>query len=431
MFFYNWREMVLWTSIFAIAIAIIAVGVRDGGDSHVLRLAIGPKDSFQDQLGQDIKALIERRTPYRVSLIHSRDSQSAQQLLLDKKADLAVLAPAALHGSQQTVTVAPLASVHAHLMIETKSTNTSLFQVGVDEIGLGEPGSDSVALGLSLLEALGLANTQGLRLNDDTPMGHQTMLLTTDHVAAPQWNTLLQDARYRMLSLREAAAIVSRHPLWAHATVPAYVHAFPGQQLPETDISTVATPAVMALLKDAPAVLATELSGVMNSPEGHALSVRYGAEATRSVWNLLPKHNALGGDALPVREQLQQELAWWIQHKTMAMLIILGVVLLGIQTRVISNSRRDVAVKNVTEQVEKLLDQLIHMEQRARTDNDLRALYQLQEEVNHIKLQGCKLMIGSPLTRDPLMGNFQLQCQLVMTVIEKRLSGRPPLAAVA
>lgn len=431
MFFYNWREMVAWVAIFGVAMAIIVTGVRNTGDSGILRVAIGPKDSFQHQAGEALKKLLERRTPYQITLIHTEDSLAAHQALLDKKADLALLAPVALPTGQQWVAVAPLASLFTHVLVDSKSKNNTLYQFKSDEISTGNAGSDSFSLGLSLLETLELIPAQEMRLEDAAADSASPALLMTDHFSANTWKPLLQDGRYQLLPLREAAALSMRQPLWVSATIPAYIHAFNARQLPELAINTVATPLLIVSLDDTPATLITEISSVMQSNEGIALASRFDATATTQAWQLLPKHAAIGGDAIPVREQLREELAWWLQHKTLVLLLLAGVGLLVLQTRNLGKSREKAQEEAIKEQIEKMLDQLLAMEQRARTDHDLRSLYQLVEEVNHLKLQGSKLMLGTSLMHDALMTNFQLLCQHVSSLLEKRLQGKPALAAVA
>lgn len=431
MFFYNWREMAAWVAIFVVALAIIIIGMQSGGEGTTLRLAVGPKESFQHQAGEALKSMIERRTPYQVVLVEGEDSQAVQHLLLDRKADLALLAPAALGGSQQWVGLAPVASLYAHVLVSAKSSVASLYEVKADEISLGNADSDARALGLSILQGLDLAPKQEMSLGGDLAPTIGDVNVVTDHFSASQWKDLLAPSRYRLLPLREVSALHVKDPRWVLATIPAYVHSFSSGQLPVNDINTAATPLVLATLPDASSVVVAEIASVMASAEGKALQARYHQLATESAWQLLPKHAAVGGDAVPVRELLREELAWWVQHKTLVLLILLGLALVIMQTRNLGKSR-SLALKNrVAEDIESMLAQLLSIEQRARTDNDLRALYQLLDEVNQLKLRGSKQMLGTPLIHDPLLMCFHQQCNHVMSVLERRLQGKPNLAAVA
>lgn len=431
MFFYNWREMAAWVAIFGVAIAIVLVGAQSGGDSGVLRLAVGPKDSFQQEAGEALKRLLERRTAYQVTLVHSEDSLGAQQLLLDRKADVALLAPAAVPEGQQWVAVAPVASLFAHVLVDAKLKNQSLYEFKPEQISVGDAGSDSAALGLSILQAMELAPAASMTLDDSTRPANGAAMLITDHFSGPGWKALLADERYRLLTLREAAAVNVKAPLWVSATLPAYVYSYATRQLPDTPVGTLATPLVMATLFDAPPTLITELSVVMNSAEGQALAARFHQAASANAWQLLPKHAAVGGEALPVRELLREELAWWLQHKALVLLIVAAVLLVILQTRNLRTSRVLLREKVITQQIETMLQQLLSMEQRARTDNDLRSLYQLVDEVNHMKSQGSKLILGSSLIHDSLLTNFHQQCNHVGAMLEKRLRGKPAMAAVA
>lgn len=431
MFFYNWREMAAWVAIFVVALAIIIIGVQSGGEGTTLRLAVGPKAGFQYQAGDALKRMIERRTPYQVVLVEGEDSQAVQHLLLDRKADFALLAPAALAGTQQWVGVAPVASLFAHLLVAPKSSISSVYEVKPGEISLGDTEFDSHALGLSILQGLDLAPKQEMSLSDDLRPKTNDVNLVTDHFSAPQWKELFTGSRYRLMPLRETSALHVKDPLWVLATIPAYVHSFSGNQLPGNDINTAATPLVLATLPDSSPVIITEVATVMASAEGQALQARYHQLATESAWQLLPKHAAVGGDAVPVRELLREELAWWVQHKTLMLLILLGLALVIIQTRNLRQSRSLAQKNRVAEEIESMLAQLLTIEQRVRTDNDLRAIYQLLDDVNQLKVRGSKLMLGTALIHDPLLMSFHQQCNHVMGVLERRLQGKPNLAAVA
>lgn len=431
MFFYNWREMAAWIAIFVVALTIIIIGMQSGGQGTTLRLAVGPKESFQHQAGEALKRMIERRTPYQVVLVEGDDSQAVQHLLLDRKADLALLAPAALAGSQQWVGVAPVASLYAHLLVAAKSSVASVYEAKPAEISLGDAASDTQALGLSILQGLDLAPKQEMSLGDDLSPTTGDINIVTDHLSASQWKTLLAASRYHLLPLREASALHVKDPMWELATIPAYVHSFSDGQLPTNDVNTAATPLVLVTLPDTSSVMVAEIASVMASAEGKALQARYHQFATENAWQLVPKHAAVGGDALPVRELLREELAWWVQHKTLVLLILLGLALVIMQTRNLGKSRSLAQKNRVSEEIESMLAQLLSIEQRARTDNDLRALYQLLDEVNQLKLRGSKQMLGTALMHDPLLMCFHQQCNHVMSVLERRLQGKPNLAAVA
>lgn len=431
MFFYNWREMAAWIAIFVVALAIIVIGVQSGGQGTTLRIAVGPKAGLQHHIGEDLKRLIERRTPYQVVLVEGEDSQAIQHLLLDRKADVALLAPAALAGSQQWVGVAPIASLFAHVVVDKKNVAGSLYDVKAGEISLGEPESDTYALGLSILQGLELAPKQDMSLSNDLRPSRGNVNIITDHFSASQWQGLLADARYKLLPLREAAALHVKDPLWVIASIPAYVHSFAGTQLPADEVTTAATPLVLTTLSDAAPTLIAELSTVIASAEGQALRSRFHQPATESAWQLLPKHAAVGGDALPVRELLREELAWWVQHKFMVLLILLGVGLVILQTRNLRQSGVLARETKVSKEIEGMMGQLLTIEQRARTDHDLRALYQLLDDVNQLKLRGSKLILGTALMHDPLLMSFHQQCNHVMSVLERRLQTKPNLAAAA
>ena len=70
--------------------------VAGGGHDGVLRLASGPEGSFQHRVATDLKALLERRLPYKVVLAPAANSPEQVQLLLNGKADIGLVAPASL-----------------------------------------------------------------------------------------------------------------------------------------------------------------------------------------------------------------------------------------------------------------------------------------------------------------------------------------------
>lgn len=430
MYFYNWREMIAWIAIFAIGLAVILVGIQSSGGQSVLRLAAGPQDSFQHQAGLELKRLIERSTPYQVVLAHHDDSMAGQRLLLEGKVDAALLAPAALSGGIKAVAAAPVGSLYAHLLLDRKSKATSLYQLQPEEIGMGGAGTDQPALGRSILRALGVEAPNAL-LAEGEGKAPGNAHLVVDHFLDSSWPQLLSGDRYRLATLREATAVSLNDPLWVPATIPAFIHSKPEYQLPAEPTATLATPLVLAVLPETHADLVADLVALLNGPEGRALMERFHQPATEQAWQLLAKHAAAGGEALPVRELLRQELAWWLEHKLLVALILAGLALILWQTRNLRKSRRLAQVEALRRDVEGMLSQLLTYEQRARTEVDLRGLHQLLDEVNHLKIRGSKLMLGTELARDPILVVFHQQCNHLCQLLEARLQGKSSLAAAA
>lgn len=432
MLFYNWREMVAWVAIFVVALAIILVGVENGGDTGTLRLAVGSKDSIQLQAGEALKRLIERRTSLQVALVQGEDSSSLQRLLLDRKADVALIAPAALSDGQQWVGIAPVGSLFAHVLVDSKLTASSIFDLKGAVINVGSQSGDSYSLGLSILQDLGLASRKEMSMKDDPRANTGVANIITDHFASPLWSPLLENGRYRLMGLREAAAVAARDPLWVPAKIPAFVYSSAAGQWPATELGTIATPLVMAGLPDASKSLMAELASALNSSEGRALRERFNQSATEVAWQWLPKHSAVGGDALPIKELLRDEIAWWVEHKLLVGLVLLGGLLVAWQSRNVKISRALTQSRQVTDEIETMMSQLLGIESRVRAETDLRVLYQFLDDVEQMKMRGSKRILSSAmLVQDPLLFTFQQQCNHVTGILEKRLHGKPVLASVA
>lgn len=424
MFVYNWREMAAWVAIFMVALAIVIVGVKNSGEEGTLRLAIGPQASFSERVAVDLKNLLERRSNYKVTLVNTDNSLAAQRLLLDQKADMALLAPAALPDAQPWVAVAPLASLYAHLMVDAKAANTTLYSFKAGEIGMGESGSDAFALGQSILDALAIAPKRELTLNDSQIAAKGPATLITDHFSSPQWSDWMANGQYKILPLREAAAVTVKQPLWVSASIPAFVYSSPAAQMPTEQTATAATPLLLAAMPDLSAEMVATVAAILNSNEGSALTKQFNQSATDEVWQRLSKHAAIGGDELPLREVFRQELAWWMQHKTLVLLVLLAVVLVAYQTLNLRRSRAQAQQHIVTQEIASLLAQLLTLEQRARAEQDLRSLNQVFDDVNNLKLRGSKMILGSELVHDPLFNAFHVQCNHVAELVEKRLHGK-------
>lgn len=431
MFVYNWREMAAWIAIFSVALAIVIVGVKNSGEEGTLRIAIGPKDSFSEQAAVNVKQLLERRSGYKVTLINGDNSIAGQRLLLDKKADLALVAPAALPEGQPWVAVAPVASLYAHLLVDAKAANNSLYSFKAGEIGMSETNSDVYNLGQSILDALAIAPKRELTLSDNQPVVKGPASLITDHFSSPRWSELLANGSYKILPLREVSAVTVKQPLWVSATIPAYVYSNPAAQIPTEQITTAATPLLLAALPDLSPETVASVVAILNSSEGRALTSQYNESATDEVWQRLPKHAAIGGDALPVAEVFRQEVAWWMQHKTLVILVLLAVSLVIYQTLNLRRSRAAAQQQYVTQEIASLLAQLLSLEQRARAEQDLRSLNQLFDDVNNLKLRGSKMILGSELVHDPLFNAFHVQCNHVAELVEKRLHGKRNVVSAA
>ncbi|CBL44807.1 Hypothetical protein HDN1F_12240 [gamma proteobacterium HdN1] len=430
MFFYNWREMAAWIAIFVVALAMIVVGLQSS-NGGVVRIATGPKGSVSQQAGDALKLLLERRTPWKIALVPANGSLHAQRLLLEGKADLAFVAPAALGASQNWVGVAPIASLYSFLLVEPKADETALHSLNPSTIDLASGGADSAALGWSILETLGLVGHDQLRLDEQAPAKDAKARLITDFYTAPEWPALVQSERYRLAPLSEAAALSIHAPLWVSATIPAGAFSFGAHQMPPSAIVTVATPLILASLPDLAPSIAAEVAAVLHGHEGVALTARFQAQNSESAWQLIAKHAAIGGEDLPVRDLLRQEIAWWLQHKVLILLIIVAIVLVVVQVRNLRATRIALAERRAIEAVESMLNQILQIEQQARTENDLRQLRQWLDEVLQFKLQGSRQMLGNDLAHDPLLGTFHQQCNYTIALLDQRLKGKQNLVAVA
>lgn len=423
MFYYNWREMLVWITLFVIALTIIIMGFQSSDSSGTLRLAVGPKDSFQHRIGEDFKRLIERRTPYKVLLVHGENSLANQRELLDHKVDAALVAPVALPSFGPLLGVAPLASLYAHVLVGSNSKVDSLYAFKDGEIAASSPPASA------LLAAMDLGSRHLISFGDVKTEASAVARLMVDHFSANNGAAWLQDKR--LLPLREAVAVQQREPLWVPAVIPAWIYSDASQQSPAESVNTLATPLVLAVLPDVDMPLVAEVIGVLNSLEGRALAARYNQPDTEAAWQWLPKHPAAGGDSLLARDVLRQELAWWLQHKPMILLVLLGLGLVAWQSWNLHASRNRLRLKVIQEEVEGLMSQLLGFEQRVSSEHDLRSLYQLLDDVNLLKLRGSKLMLGTRLVHDPLLGTFHQQCNHVAGLIEKRLQGKAPLSVAA
>lgn len=402
------REWLIWTGLVLVALAIISVGLAGTGTSNTLRIAVGTETSMQVQLAEDLQRLIESETRYRVRLVETASAREAQEQLLDQKVELALLTPSALAGGQPYVTLGGIASQFA----QVTALANGQFALGPNSL-VAATGSDD-----SELMAGNLARGLSISLNADADASLSVGLLREDAVASQ----LSAGQTLRPIPGHRAFALAN--PLWQTAQLPAGVYLTGTGAAPEQELATLATPVMLASLPELADGVVVDLATALESGLGQVIRQRYQAEASAQVWPLLPQHRVLTAQARDWNQILREQWAWWLDHKLLLGLVVLGLLLLFAQGLVWRQLRQRQRRGLLERELGGLIDQLIAIDQQGRYETDLRVILQLEDDISHLKVRGTRLIVDQGYLNEPIVVVFYSQCEAVRSYLNSRLRAR-------
>lgn len=408
------REWLIWTALVVVALAIIFVGLAGTSSNNILRIAVGTETPMQVQLAEDLQRLIESETRHRVRLVETTSAREAQERLLDQKVELALLAPSALAGSRPYVTLGGIASQFA----QATAPGNDPFVLGPDSLVAAGGSDDSGLMAGSLARGLGI----GVDVGADTSL---LVGLLRDQAVADQLT-----AGRTLQPIPGHRAFALANPLWQPAQLPEGVYLTGTGAAPEQELATLATPVMLVSMPELADGVVAELATALESGLGQVIRQRYQAQASAQVWPLLPQHRVLSTQALDWNQVVREQWAWWLDHKLLLGLVILGLVLLIAQGLTWRNLRRRQRRGVLERELGGLIDQLVVIDQQGRRETDLRVILQLEDDISHLKVRGTRLIVDQRYLNEPVVMVFYSQCEAVRSYLNSRLRGQEQCAAV-
>lgn len=409
------REWLIWTGLVVVALAIIFVGLAGTGTSNTLRIAVGTETPMQVQLSEDLQRLIESETRYRVRLVETTSAREAQERLLDQKVELALLTPSALASSQPYVTLGGVASQFAQVTVPANGR----FALGPDSQVAARGFGDSELLVGSLARGLGISLEAGA--DASLLVGLLREDVVADQLAAGR--TLQPIPGHRAFALA--------NPLWQTAQLPVGVYLTGTGAAPEQELATLATPVILASLPELADEVVADLATALESGLGQVIRQRYQAQASAQVWPLLPHHRVLTIQARDWNQIVREQWAWWLDHKVLLGLVVLGLLLLIAQGLIWRNLRSRQRRSLLERELGGLIDQLVATDQQGRRETDLRMILQLEDDISHLKVRGTRLIIDQGYLNEPIVVVFYSQCEAVRSYLNSRLQARAQYDAAA
>lgn len=419
-------DLIIWVVMVLIAMAVTYVGSGANEPVRLIRLAAGASDTFAYRVAEDLKPLFERHGPYKVIFVEAANSGEAAGLLRENKADLAIMAPAAMADDGGWVAVAPLASLHVHLIAPRENGVTSLMKIPAEQLDTGSPGSDSAILAFDLRKQLGLVRRDALLIDNVQPGPSAKYTLRVEHPLEAGLAPLLNRKDRVLMPFRDAHALAARDGQWSVSRLPAGIHAYPENQQPDSEIQTLATPLVLAASTDIPATDALSVKDVMSSPAAKALVERLGGALTAKAWDALPKPTAFMDDQVSYERLLEQMLVWWIEHLQVIVIGLLFVILILLQLNWWTRRREHLREQSIRLEAEKAMQELLRIEQRVDIETAMADLVQLRMDLNECKSRLLKRLMGTALMGSPLMLGFLSQWSIVDTRLALTLNAYRP-----
>ncbi len=410
-------DLMTWLALALVALAVVYLGSGANEPAQVLRVAVGKTGTFSANAGDALRQVLERQGYFKVVFVEVANSVEAAGSVREDKADIALMAPAAVPDSQGWVGLSPLASLYAHWVSPRDQSQRSLMRVPAEQIYSGDAGSDSMLLSFALRKRMELVRQDALLVDNIQPAGSARFALMVDHPLSPTIATRLRKSDQQLTALRESSALAMRDGQWVVSRLPAAIHAYTDNQQPENDVTTAATPLVVVTTEDLSPTMAARIVEIMDSSAARSLLKRLGADDTAPVWDSLPHHAAVGGNVLTYEQLIERELAWWFERKDLVATVLLFAVLLLLQSRWWISRRKALRDEAVTSDTDKAFQELLRIEQRMDVETDIGELQQLRLDIQALKAKVLKSMAGTSLMGSPLMLGFLSQ----WTIVDQRL----------
>lgn len=406
-------DVMIWIVMVLVAVAVAYLGAGGKEGVRILRLASGVPGTLSSSVAGELKSVLERHGPYKVVFVESANSVEAAALMREGKADLALMAPAALADTGGWVALSPVASLHVHLVSPRENAAVSLMRIPTDQLDTGSSGADSAILAFSLLKQLGLIRRDALLIDAIQAGKSAKYALRVEHPLELGLATLLNRKDKALVTFKDAPALAARDGQWVVSRLPAGIHAYPDNQQPEADIMTLATPLVLAASEDISDTQAINLRDILSSPPATALFERLGGNQTLSAWHSLPKPGVFAADAVSFGHVLERALVWWIEHIQVTITVVLFLLLIILQRNWWNRRRDSLREQAIRGEAEKALQELLRIEQRLEHETAMSDLVQLRLELNECKTRLLKRMSGTPLMGSALMLGFLAQWGIV------------------
>ncbi|SFC18849.1 TRAP transporter solute receptor, TAXI family [Marinospirillum celere] len=424
------RWWLSWILVIGAALLIIYWSAQQATQSRVIRLATASAGGYYHEFGSHLKEIIEQQGRYDVELIETRGSVDNRGRLLKDEADMAII----MIGSatlQNLRLVAPLWHDHMHLIVRRDSDLQSLMDLPGRNITLGVEGSGYRAQATMMLDHLGIDPGE-IGMNDlyfSQLLENEELegAIVTTGMLNPDLRSVLVSGEFRLVPINLAEGYALNHSQINPTQIPAGTYPSVRGPLPDTNLKTLGTLAVLASRTDVPDALVQAVHQALFSEE-----MRRKAPTLVDINPLedrllryTPMHPASERYYNPHAglDQFSRSLAWLNENRWLILAFFAAVGGGWLQIKQLQKMRSQRKKSNLESGLEKIFREAVELERSQKEAKDLRLLHRYLNEALNLKHQAVTLAQGNHLNDSVLFLTTLQQCSDVLRQLEWRLAG--------
>ncbi len=389
-------------------------------------IATGKDGGLYHAVGDDLMRSLARETGARTEVLTTEGSAENRDLLTSggrKRPDLAIVQAAFVSAADMHV-VAPLYPEFVYIIVRRDSDIQTLHDLANRSVALGSLGSGMRQTAISILDHYGvgvdsLQNTECYftdLLIDDSPL---EAAVVTAGLGNSDLDRVLRTNRFRLIPITDSEAIEMKEPFLRYAVIPRGLFS-EGPPVPDSSISTLATPALLVARSDSPkALVRAALAAVYE--EDLALdfpTLITPSEATSWVpFRLHPVSRSYynPADRIGFLASIMESLA---ATKELLFALGAGAYLAWLRWRRLQRKERDAKIQAQKDHLDTLLEKTLKIEREQMSTTDPERLRGFLDDVTRIKLRALQEFTEEELRGDTAFSIFLMQCSSLISRLQ-------------
>ncbi len=415
-----------WMVCLAVALIVGSIGIWHFTKERLprtIRIATAKQGGLYHEFGQALAKSLTRRSDVKVQVIQTDGSVRNRELLLDDKADIAIIQGGST-SIEELAVIAPLYPEVVHA-IARRGEGTAVEKLAAKRVALGPQGSGMRQSAERILDHYALsdsihqdADAYFGRLTDD--LDTQGAIVTTGFMNR-DLQRVLATGDFSILPL-DAKALDLKNAYFRATEIPRGLYR-ENPPIPPAPVTTVATTALLVAHEDASDLLInTVLPAIYN--EGLGLQFP----------TLIPSRDAINASPVPLHNTarsffnppdqivrvtaVMESLA---AFKELSVALVAGCYLLWTRWRRLKERAEEEAIQIQKDRLDEYLEKTFDIEHAQMASDDVDELQRLLDRVTEIKLAALSELTHENLRSDQSFSIFILQCGNLISKIQLKI----------
>ncbi len=416
-----------------IVILIALLGVFYWGKQYTktkeIRIATASKGGFYYKFGKILKKHIEKQTDLKVELLVTKGSVENRKLLLSGKADLAIIQSGAV-AMDNLAAVNPLWEDFVQIIIRKNSEIKTVRDLINKNVAIGKKGSGYRVNAKKVLEHFAIS-TETLGKNTayfKKMLTDQTISasIVTTNLLNPDLKLVMNSGKFSILPIEEAEGLAFHYPFFNMTVLPQGVFSSINEPLPEKQVTTISTTAILATRMDTPHAVINVILNTINTFSFRTevpvlLNLN---EVKGNLWSLLPAHPAVESYYNPYSGiTIISGIIEFISRFIVIIILVLIIICVASYKLIVRNRvLEEIQYKTETQHLESWISEITKIEEKQQNIKDLRVLTQCLNDAIRAKNQAIRDTKGKKVQHSILFLAFLQECAHIIREIEWRIS---------